>query len=515
MIEAQDIASRWENLKRNRDSVLERARSCSKLTIPHLLPPEGTTQKDDLPTPYQGLGARAVNNLSSKLLLALFPPSSKFFRLSISETAIKEMQESRGDIEESLLELERIIQHDIDASNLRTESFEALKHLVVVGNILIHMPPEGGIKLFRLDQYVVRRDPMGNVLEILVKELLDPSTLSSEARNAADVPEDSTEKEPVAVYTHIWRVDEEGDAKFKIKQVVNDQKLPDSEGDYPKDRLPWLPLRFSVVTGEDYGRGLVEEHLGDFRTLEKLTKAMTDGAQAAARILYFRNPNSAVRKKDMIEAENGEVIDGNAEDIDTLQLDKYTDLQFAQNLAVEIRSRLSEAFLLSSTVRRDAERVTAEEIRYMASELEDALGGVYSVLSQEYQLPIIKREINNLERKGKLPDLPDDLVSPVITTGLQALGRGHDLENLNQFIKNLVEVMGPEQAIKFIHMDEMISRYAVALGVDTQGLIKTKEQLQQEQRQQAQAQAMQDMGPEALKQAMAQGGQGPPQPQQG
>ena len=31
-----------------------------------------------------------------------------------------------------------------------------------------------------------------------------------------------------------------------------------------------------------------------------------------------------------------------------------------------------------------------EEIRYMASQLETALGGVYSLLSQEFQLPLVQ-----------------------------------------------------------------------------------------------------------------------------
>ncbi|WP_416142518.1 portal protein [Escherichia coli] len=44
----------------------------------------------------------------------------------------------------------------------------------------------------------------------------------------------------------------------------------------------------------------------------------------------------------------------------------------------------------NSAVQRTGERVTAEEIRYVASELEDTLGGVYSILSQELQLPLVR-----------------------------------------------------------------------------------------------------------------------------
>ena len=50
---------------------------------------------------------------------------------------------------------------------------------------------------------------------------------------------------------------------------------------------------------------------------------------------------------------------------------------------------------------------TAEEIRSMVKELEDSLGGVYSVLSQELQLPIANRIMHLLSKRGTLPKLPE------------------------------------------------------------------------------------------------------------
>jgi hypothetical protein len=85
------------------------------------------------------------------------------------------------------------------------------------------------------------------------------------------------------------------------------------------------------------------------------------------------------------------------------------------------------AFLLNSAIQRNAERVTAEEIRYMAQELEAALGGIYSTLSQEFQLPFVTRVMFQMERQKKLPVLPEGLVKPAIITGVEALGRGNDV----------------------------------------------------------------------------------------
>ena len=42
-----------------------------------------------------------------------------------------------------------------------------------------------------------------------------------------------------------------------------------------------------MVDGEDYGRGRVEEFLGDLQSLESLTQAITEGSAAAAKVVFL------------------------------------------------------------------------------------------------------------------------------------------------------------------------------------------------------------------------------------
>ena len=74
--EATSAQSRYEELKEDRQHFIDRARECSELTIPSLLPPEGFNQSSELYTPFQSVGARGVNNLASKMLLLLLPPNA-------------------------------------------------------------------------------------------------------------------------------------------------------------------------------------------------------------------------------------------------------------------------------------------------------------------------------------------------------------------------------------------------------------------------------------------------------
>ena len=182
-MEVLTAKKRYDSLISRRQPFLDRARDCAKLTIPSLLPPDGHTGHSKLPTPYQGMGARGVNNLGSKLLLTLMPPNSPFFKYAIDDHTLEEMTQAEGmraEVEEALGRIERSIMSEIEAQAIRVTTGEALKHLVVTGNGLLYLAPEGGIKFYALDRYVIARDPMGNVLEHITKDTVALEALPKE-----------------------------------------------------------------------------------------------------------------------------------------------------------------------------------------------------------------------------------------------------------------------------------------------------------------------------------------------
>lgn len=504
-----NAGARYRQLEGSRDPFLRRARDAAKLTIPSLLPPDAHSGSNKLPTPYQGLGARGVNNLASKLLLALLPPNSPFFRLTVDDYTLEQMTQQEGmraEVEEALGKIERATMSEIETSAIRVTGGEVLKNLIVTGNALLYLPPEGGAKMFRLDRYVVVRDPMGNVLEIVVKESVSPLVLPASMGITED-DQDINPDKTVDLFTHIKR--EQG--KWTVYQEVKAKEVPESRGTYPLDKCPWIALRFTKIDGEDYGRGYVEEYYGDLRSLEALTQAIVEGSAAAAKVLFLVNPNGVTQQKTLTESPNGAVRAGNAEDVSVLQVQKYADFRVAFETIESISQRLSYAFLLNSAVQRSGERVTAEEIRYMANELEAALGGVYSILSIEFQLPLVKAVMHRLEKKRLIPALPKGSVRPAITTGLEALGRGNDLNKLDLFLQGALQALGPEVVATRINVSDYLTRRATALGIDVKGLVKSDDQIEQEaaeQQEQMMGQAMMgtgmDMATEVVKGVMKQ-----------
>jgi hypothetical protein len=130
---------------------------------------------------------------------------------------------------------------------------------------------------------------------------------------------------------------------------------------------------------------------------------------------------------------------------------------------------------------RNAERVTAEEIRLTQLELESQLGGLFSLLTVEFLVPYLNRKLLVLQRTGELPRYPKDIVNPTIVAGINSLGRGQDRESLTMFLGTVAQTLGPEALLQYVNPDEAIKRLAAAQGIDVLNLVKSMEQLQQEQ----------------------------------
>jgi hypothetical protein len=495
--EVGTVAKRYSQLESERDTFLERGREAAKLTIPTLMPEEGHSSSSIYATPYQGIGARGVNNLASKLLLALLPPNSPFFRLTIDDFDLQQIAgDNRGQVEEGLARIERAAMQEIESKSIRVPVFEALKLLIVTGNALVYMPKEGGMKVYRPDRYVTKRDAMGNLLEILTKESVSPLMLPDEVKQL--IPPTDTPVKNYHLYTYV-KTTKNG---FEVKQEVAGIEVPNSRGTFKKDQNPFIPLRFIRIDGEDYGRGFIEEYIGDLRSLEALTQAIVQGSAASSKVLFLVRPNGTTKTSNLAKAANGAFLTGDANDVSTLQVQKSSDFRVALETMRMINDRLAAAFLLNSSVQRAAERVTAEEVRFMAQELETALGGVYSILSQEFQLPLINLLLESLTKQGKMPRMPKDSIKPTVVTGIEALGRGQDLNKLATFLQYL-QPLGAEVIANEMNLGDYIDRLAASLGIDTSGLIKSPEQKQQEAM--MQQQMMQQQMLEQTAMGMAQG----------
>ena len=169
---------------------------------------------------------------------------------------------------------------------------------------------------------------------------------------------------------------------------------------------------------------------------------------------------------------------GDVNDVAALQVQKSSDLSVAMQGLARIEARLAQAFMLADV--RDSERTTAEEVRLQALQIENSLGAIYSILTTEFQTPYVSRKLDLLIRSGKMKPLPKDLVRPVVSVGLAAVGRNNDLEKVVRFVNTIGQTI-PDAVPQYIVPSELIRRLASSMGVDILGLVKSDEQIAQEQ----------------------------------
>lgn len=478
---------RYDELSTERSQFLDEAIEASRLTLPYLIRghEEHTMGMKQLKTPWQSVGAKAVVTLASKLMLALLPPQTSFFKLQLDESQLGEQfgPEIRSELDLSFAKVERTILESIAASDDRVAVHQALLHLVVAGNALIFMGKDG-LKVYPLNRYVVERDGNGNVLEIVTKEKISKKLVEGYAEiQKDDIPNEPQDSYPsqvdtVDVFTHVKR----DNNRFVWHQEVNGKVLPKSLGKSPIDTNPWLVLRFNTVDGECFGRGRVGQFIGDLKSLEALSQAITEGAAAASKVVFVVSPSSTTKPAALAAAGNGAIVSGRPDDIGVVQVGKTADFSTAFQMAQVYERRISEAFLILNP--RNAERVTAEEIRMTQLELEQQLGGLFSLLTTEFLVPYLSRKLSVAQKTGEIPRIPKGIVRPTIVAGISALGRGQDAVSLAQFLQTIAGTMGPEAIAQYINPTEVVKRLAASQGIDTLNLVKSQEELQQEQQQQ-------------------------------
>ena len=208
-------------------------------------------------------------------------------------------------------------------------------------------------------------------------------------------------EDDVEVYTHV-RLDTRSGRWVCIRKRWIWSFLAQKHSTEERKSLA-LVLRMAATDGESLGRGRVEEFIGDLRALESLQQSMCEGAAAASKVVFLLSPSSTTKPQTLANAGNGAIIQGRPEDVSVVQVGKQADMATAAQLAQSIEKRINEAFLVMSV--RNAERVTAEEVRLTQLELERQIGNTFALLTVELLIPYLNRILLILQRSGQLPKI--------------------------------------------------------------------------------------------------------------
>lgn len=455
----------------------DRAEDFAEVTIPALFRRSGSNGGDRLKDKYvQSLGAKLVKNLSSKITLTLVPPSASGFKLSPDLRSLQKLTGGNPDllaqVNQEMSAGTDLINKQIEAQDIRKHIFTLIDHQNVIGACIMEKVPYKGIKIHGLRSIVVSLDDVGDAYEMCVFEKLNklPPELDVQVEEKKDEYE---------LYTMCVR--DENDV-WTVYQELEGIIVGDIET-YKGMECPFSYQGMIWNIGEDYHRPFVEDYYGSLNSYNVLSKVLTQGAIIASKSLLFVDERGGrTRKADVANSENGDVIDGRADDVTSLQLNKNFDFQTAMQTRAEYRQELEEAFLTKNSITRQAERVTAEEIREMAKELESSMAGVYATISNRITKQIVVWIMAELKLKFKT-------ISVDVITGLNALGLSNEIAKLDGFLTRLGQI----GKINWIKDAELVSRYANGYGINTVNLLKTPNEVQQEAQAQQKAMAEQQL----------------------
>ncbi len=481
-ISAQEYYKKGES---DRTPYEDRAKLISKLTVPYLIREEsdtGTTQMAD--SNAQSYGGQLVNTLRAKMGMALLPPSTSSFRLLPDPAELEALTQGSPDnkakISQQLSGVTTTINAEIEVQQIRNSLFDLISQLIVVGSCIAEKKKDAGVILHTLQSYVVTLDNQGVPTRLCFVEELDELPSGVEPKD---------EQDTYQLYTMAYK--EIGAEKWTVFQEIEGERVG-SESTYKTyDDMPFRYLGWIWMSGDSYHRPYAEDYYKDLEQLDKLAQLLTDGALIAAKQLIFVNQRGGrTRKDDVAESANGDVVDGSADDVTSFKNEKNFDFQMPMEREQAIQKRLASAFLMNESVTRDAERVTAEEIQFMAKELEtSSLSGIYSKLSLQWSKWLVVQTMKELKIKF-------DSVEVDIITGLDALGRSQIQQQLDGYVERLRTL----EFMSYLKPEELIARYADYAGIDTTGLLKTPSEVQAEQQQAIEAannQAMIAAGAEA------------------
>lgn len=300
----------------------DRAQKISEISLPYVFRAGGSDGGSELfKSVSQSFNGRQVNNLKSKMGMALLPPATSSFRLKPDAIAMVKLfagnETAIEKIRQQLSLNTDAINSEIENQQIRSSLFDMLLQQIIVGSVVVEKNDRAGITIFPLRTFVVKLDSRGEPLAMCIVEKL---AMLPEGIEAKEV------KEEYELYT-LLALDKDTN-KWIMKQDIDSDIVGTAKTYADYDALPFRYFGWNWVQGDAYHRPFAEDYYPDMEQIDKLGKLNTQGAIIAAKSVILVNQRGGrTRKADLTDASNGAVIDGSADDITAFQLNKNFDFE--------------------------------------------------------------------------------------------------------------------------------------------------------------------------------------------
>ncbi len=507
----------WTEMEGEKGDIVLRSEQYGMWTIPSITMNVTEQEGQEVDKGHVVVGARLVNHLSNRIADTMFPHDRPFFTLKLTPEAAMELEQAVGEeeagklaeiVRSSTAKIEQVGMRTMKMTQYRPMAVMVIKHMIISGNAVMKRMKNSTRVVYGVRDFMIRRGLDGEMLECLLQDHKLFGNLPKEVRALMlSVKPDYKNDTAVTLYSHYKLQD---DGRWAFKQAADNVTLRGARF-YKTVDLPILDLTWSLARGEHYGRGLVEDNAIAFHNLDVLTAAMIDLMAAIADLKYLVNPTSVLDVDHLNNSPRGSYHAGKEGDITVPDIGKRGDIKVMMEAILKWERDLSQAFLLNSASTRDAERVTAEEIRLNARELESAYGGLYSRLAAHWQQREGDYAVTQVNLKAQLGNFAK-MFEVIVVTGLESLSREGQLDNLRLAIGDMQMLEAvPEELRGTINPLLFASFVFTNRGVHLKDFMYTQKEItanqeaaQAAQERQMQAQANANVAEEGGKQAVQQ-----------
>jgi len=489
-----DLSEKWKTLEVLKGDLIQRCEQYAMWTIPSVCPVD-THDGIEQPKGNVAEGARLVNHLANRIVDTMFPSDKPFFTISLTPEAEQQLEEDLekdehekyvGDLKQATTQAENAAMRALKITAYRPIAVQAVQHQIVTGNAIIHRTETGKRVVYGIKDFCCTRDLKGELLTVILKDSKKFSSLPESIQDKLkETKNDYKPDSDVVLYTYYVKEK----SRWCRLQGVDHHVVEETKRYYTPTDLPILSLTWSLSRGESYGRGLVEDHAPSFHNIDVTTLALLDLIGLAADFKFLVDPSSQLDIDELNMAKRGSYNPGKQGDISVPDFPKRIEIGLLMEAISKWERLLAQAFLLHSAGVRDAERVTAEEIRFYAKELESAYGGLYSRLALEWQQKEAEYLLSQIDFAA-FNSVGIQTFDVIVTTGMESLSREGQLDNLRLAIADLQMLEAVPEDMRGVINARKFAEYVFAnRGVNLSEFVYTEQELQMQQQAAEQQQA--------------------------
>ena len=346
------------------------------------------TTDDDVATLFDATASDAADNLAASIYSLLTPPESLWVSL------VPEGPDSPDAVAATMA-----LRANLNDSNFYTTIHQCYMDLIILGTACLFMAenPIGAASAFSFTAI-----PMRDIA------ILNGAVFHTATMPAREVMEKYPSWTPPANLRDTIKQDPETPLRL-VQSLIGTDFVAwlDVGGDIENNIVatgkfetnPYIIFRWSVASGELYGRGPVLRALPDIKTANKVVELVLKNATIAVSGIWQADDDGVINLSN-INLTPGAIIPKAVGSSGLTPLATGADFDVSQIILKDLRERIRHALLADRLGLLSEKEMTATEILARNADMVRILGATYGRLLHEFIRPLVERGLQILSRRG-------------------------------------------------------------------------------------------------------------------